>query len=368
MQKKDRNSTANGNIAIRLLNKVKNRLNKGIYIIKHEHDVLASIDDRPAVFYFGIPMHSNMGDLAQCMCIRNWIQKWYPTLNLIEVDSKVFMNPKSSLRKRLRTKIRKEDIIIFQSGYCTQDLGGVEDLMHQAVMEDYTENRMLMMPQTVFFNSIERYKKASFIYDAHKHLLFLARDSVSYDTACRMLPHGNVHKYPDIVTTLIGKYQFNRTRNGILFCLRNDGEKLYKDEELDGLKERLKEFDYVEEFDTTIQENITAKSPNLNDYLMDFISKFADYKLVITDRYHGTIFSLVAQTPVIVLKTTDHKVQTGVDWFKGGYDNNVVFADSLDQALVIAKDMLNRNYVISNKPYFECEYYDKLYQLFEEVK
>lgn len=340
-----------------------------VHRLKHENEVINSVNNKFTIFYFGIPMHSNVGDLAQCMCIRNWIHKWYPEANIVEVDSKVYMDPKSNLRVKLRSKIKKEDIVVFQSGYCTQDLGGIEDYMHQAVMTDYPDNRLLMMPQTVFFNSNERRKQASNIYNSHKHLLFLARDKVSYNMACEMLPDKRIYMCPDIVTTLIGKYQFNEKKKGILFCLRNDGEKLYTDKELNELKRQLEKLESVEQFDTTIHKRLTAKSPNLNAYIMKFISKFAKYKLVITDRYHGTIFSLVAQTPVIVLKTTDHKVQTGVDWFKGVYDKNVVFSDSLDEAVLIAKDMLNRRKVIPNKQYFEHEYYDKLKHIFdEEVK
>lgn len=340
-----------------------------IHRLRHERQVLSAVDNKFTIFYFGIPMHSNVGDLAQCMCIRKWIHKWYPDANVIEVDSKVYMNSKSNLRDKLKQKIKKEDIIVFQSGYCTQDLGGVEDYMHQAVMMDYPNNRLLMMPQTVFFNSNERREQASNIYNSHKHLLFLARDKVSYNIACRMLPDRKVHMYPDIVTTLIGKYQFHGKKNGILLCLRNDGEKLYTDEELNEMKKQLEKLESVEQFDTTIHKRITAESSSLNAYIMKFISKFAKYRLVITDRYHGTIFSLVAQTPVIVLKTTDHKVQTGVDWFKGKYDKNVLFTDSLEKAVLIVRDILSRNEIILNKPYFEHEYYDKLKYLFdEEVK
>ncbi len=60
-------------------------------------------------------------------------------------------------------------------------------------------------------------------------------------------------------------------------------------------------------------------------------------KLIITDRYHGTILSLVAGTPVIVIKTTDHKVTTGAEWFRGVYDDYVYLAESLQQAYDIAK-------------------------------
>lgn len=39
-------------------------------------------------------------------------------------------------------------------------------------------------------------------------------------------------------------------------------------------------------------------------------------KLVITDRYHGLIFSVITHTPVIVFKSFDTKISSGVKWFK----------------------------------------------------
>ena len=62
--------------------------------------------------------------------------------------------------------------------------------------------------------------------------------------------------------------------------------------------------------------------------------------VTITDRYHGTIFSLCAGTPVIILKTTDHKVTTGADWFKGVYDDYVYVAKDLDDAYSLCQKVL----------------------------
>jgi exopolysaccharide biosynthesis predicted pyruvyltransferase EpsI len=41
----------------------------------------------------------------------------------------------------------------------------------------------------------------------------MARDKVSYETAKDMLTSAEVLIYPDIVTSLIGKYSFNDKRN-----------------------------------------------------------------------------------------------------------------------------------------------------------
>lgn len=349
-----------------MIKKVQIKLKRLIYMMQHQHQVLSSIQNHNNIFYFGIPMHPNLGDLAQYVCIRDWLQANYPQYNVVEVDSKVFMSSKSRLRAKLKKKIHKDDLILFQSGYCTQDLGGIEDLMHQAVIQDYPENRLLMMPQTVYFKSPQRKAQASQVYDSHKRLLFLARDQVSFEMAKLMFPHRAVYAYPDIVTTMIGKYHFNKKRAGILFCMRNDEEKYYSSAEIDGLEKALRQFDRVEQTDTTVPTGFNAHTPKLKELIEKYIENFAEYRLIVTDRYHGTIFSLIAQTPVIVIKTTDHKVKTGVDWFKGVYDTSVVYAENLQDAIAYAQSFLSRNSVVDNEPYFEQEYYRKLKNLLEE--
>lgn len=350
-----------------MIKKIQTKLKRLAYLIRHEHQVLSSIQDGNNIFYFGIPRHPNLGDLAQCVCIRDWLQANYPQYNVVEVDTKVFMSSKSRLRAKLKKKVHQDDLILFQSGYCTQDLGGIEDLMHQAVMQDYPENRLLMMPQTIYFKSAERKAQASKVYDSHKHLLFLARDQVSFEMAKQMFPHRAVYAYPDIVTTMIGKYHFTQMRSGILLCMRNDGEKYYSSAEIDGLAKALQHFDRVEQTDTTVPASFNADTPNLKKLIERYIENFAGYRLILTDRYHGTIFSLIAQTPVIVLKTTDHKVKTGVDWFKGVYDSSVVYAENLQDAIAYAQAFLSRNSAVDNEPYFEQEYYSKLKNLLDET-
>ena len=88
---------------------------------------------------------------------------------------------------------------------------------------------------------------------------------------------------------------------------------------------------------------------------------------MITDRYHGTILSLVAGTPAIIIKTNDHKVTTGAKWFQGVYDSHVFLADSLEEACELAKQLHDAPPQYRLSPYFEEQYYDKLPALFEEL-
>ena len=95
----------------------------------------------------------------------------------------------------------------------------------------------------------------------------------------------------------------------------------------------------------------------------DYYSRF---KLIITDRYHGTIFSLIAGTPVIVLKTSDHKLSSGVKWFPEEFKDYVTFAENLDEAYEKAAMMMNKQLTHQLPPYFKENYYDKLKSLLED--
>lgn len=317
-------------------------------------------NDHQKIFYFGIPEHSNLGDLAQYYCIKRYFKKYYSDYAVTEIFTRNYLDNSFGLRDYLKSAIKPNDLIFFQSGYCTQDLGGREDFMHQAVIQDFPENPMIMLPQTIYFRDENRKKLASHIYDAHKKLFFMARDQISYEMAKNMFPHIYVESYPDIVTTLIGQYEYSFERNGVLFCIRNDSEKFYSDEEIDSL---IKHFDGVAEcsrLDTTIREEPEVIRNKLQKYIEGYFEKFAHYKLVITDRYHGTIFSLISNTPVIVIQTKDHKVKTGVDWFKKPYGRQAFLANTLDEAKNLADKILDGYEYKKNSDFFEKEYYEKL--------
>ena len=61
-----------------------------------------------AVFYLGSPEHANLGDLAQGMCVREWINKHYSDYELIEIKTKEIVNTRYSSRNIVDLK---QDII-----------------------------------------------------------------------------------------------------------------------------------------------------------------------------------------------------------------------------------------------------------------
>ena len=237
------------------------------------------------VFYFGITIHPNLGDLAQRYCITKWIKENYPDYQLVMVESDVIVNPKLTKRffNHLKNIYGNDDVIVFQSGYCTQDLGGNHPLMHRMVIDCMPDAKILMMPQTIYFQHEENKRICAENHNKAKNMLFLARDFVSYEMAKEMFPNIKVKAYPDIVTTLIGTLNYNNPRNGVCLCTRNDGEKLYSKDEIDSLEKRFVDSDIkVSQKDTQASQTVEELVSNLHRYVEAEIESYSRYEVTIT--------------------------------------------------------------------------------------
>lgn len=325
--------------------------------------------DKKRIFYFCVPVHANLGDQAQAYCIRNWIKKNYEDRIIIEINSKPAAVNMNNIFGEIQKIIKKEDFIVVQSGYCTTDMHGVDEKVHRMIVNTFKDNVVVVFPQTIKFIREEEKRLTAEAYNSHKHVIFMARDKISYDTAKEMFNDDvKLLLYPDIVTSLIGRRKYNNHRDAVLFCMRNDGETFYKNSDVSMLMKKIEEKTKLKTklTDTTINLKMNEIKNRIEDYIFNDINEFSKYRLIITDRYHGTIFSLIAGTPVIVLKTNDHKVSSGVDWFKDIYPQYIRFSKSLEEVLPLAEEILKLNINNELDDYFEKKYYDSLKTIVNE--
>ncbi len=316
--------------------------------------------DRLTIWYCCAPTHKNLGDLAQKCCMTRWLKQNYPNARIIEITSRAFDHSKQKITRLLKEHIKPTDLIVMQSGYTMTGKHPYAKL-HMAIVNNFKKNKIVFFPQTVLFANEKVKKKIVNAIDRHGNVILLARDKQSYKMANDAFSNTKIYLYPDIVTSEIGNHNFNNKRNGILFCMRNDAEQYFTKKDIAALMNGLGKNEKTELTDTTVNWEITSFDYKpLWEQIFAVIESYSKYKLIITDRYHGTIFSLIAGTPVIVLKTTDHKVATGVDWFKGVCDDYAAFAENLDAAKAEAQAMLNKNLDHKMDNYFQREYYDKL--------
>lgn len=319
----------------------------------------------PVIYLFGSPRHSNMGDQAQTYCIVQWVHKNYPDYGMIIFNMYI---SNDILLRLIRKCIKKSDLIFFHSGYHLTDLYREKEV-YCKVLRLFPEFRILVFPQTVnFVKDRQDEERVANIFNKHGNVVLCCRDEVSYGKAEILFHACKLLLYPDIVTSLIGRKKSEYKRNGILFCLRNDIEAYYKPEQIEDLMARFKGV-YCKRTDTTLAKlSPSYITKHREKILGEMFEEYAHYKVVITDRYHGTIFSLIAATPVVVLSSTDHKLSSGVRWFPESFSKYVFYARDLDEAYKKACELLKDNTLeYSLPPYFEENYYSKLKGLYESL-
>ena len=333
--------------------------------IEKLHKQLQTLNlDSPKVFYFCVPIHENLGDAAQMYCIRKWIKENFPTHQLVEIEA--YPTYSKAIRKDLKNCIGEEDFLITESGATFSDRHQ-DHGVHRYLLHEYTSNRLIIMPQTVDLPDENEMKKTAELFNNHPKAVFLARDPESYRMVKPYFNMDRVMLFPDIVTTLIGRFDSSNKRSGILVCKRIDGEKKYDDYSIKNLLSKLQQLGKVDMTDTNFDHSLEYTYANLEEEITNKLNLFAKYKVILTDRYHGMIFSLVSNTPVVVIPTSGHKVKMGAKWFKEDYPEGIYFCETLDEAYNTINNILNNNITVRNKSIYYDKYYKHLLNKYNSI-
>lgn len=349
----------NMNILFRIKRKynyLRNKLFLKKYIIYTQKQIYQGKNRTPMIYYFCIPIHSNLGDQAQLVCIKSWLRENYTEYTVAEICSRTVPH---NYINQIQKQIKSCDLIFIHSGYLfMNDETDVPMILN--VIKAFKQNKIIILPQTINFSSKEMEQKFQHIFNLNSNITLLCRDFVSYDKALFLFPNIKCVAFPDVVTSLIGSFKSDYHRDGICFCLRNDKEKFYSEEEMSNLINRLSQYKHII-IDTTLSISPFKMNHNRKKIIYDMINNLAHVKLVITDRYHGTIFSVIANTPVIILNSTDHKLSSGVKWFPNNiFGEAIQYARNLNEAYELANNILNNYKDIKNSTYFKEKYWSQL--------
>lgn len=305
------------------------------------------------IFFLGEAVWKNLGDQAQTYCIEKWLHEYYKGYQICILSHYEINNPYFDFLSYFEDNIQRDDLIFFQSGYQTTDLFEGVDItpqsqhqMHRMVVQRFHNNKIVFMPQTVNFISPIEAKKTAEIYNRHPNLTFMARDQLSYQTAQELFSKCQVLCVPDIVNILIGNMvSVGGLRQGILFCMReSDKESNHSEQVILALRKKIKTDILIETdmIDTSIDVRVATLIKHRDHYIRQMIDHFSHKKLIITNRYHGVVFAMAANTPVIVLPTRDHKVTGGIKLYPAEFEPYLYVAHSDEEVMNLASQILSQ--------------------------
>lgn len=248
--------------------------------------------------YFLTPEHKNAGDHLQAYCIRTMLRRFYDT-----VLEFTFNRTAKGIQL-----VQEGDTIFLSSGGNLGDMYLRGEMKRRQIIDSCHGNTIVSFPQTIDFKSKEEAAKSSAIYQAHPNLYIFARDTVSYCIAKELFPSNNVQQLPDPVFKLA--YKSDYKREGILCIFRKDKEGRKHSDKRDYALERCRQIDQIVDEIDIILPNVMIEE------MSALLDKISHYRLVVTDRLHGTIFAAITGTPCIAFPTINHKITGTIYWHK----------------------------------------------------
>ena len=269
------------------------------------------------IILMGTPHHANIGDLAIAYAEEKMIKQLFP-------DKKLYVMQEEKLdvcAKRVKNYIKKDDIILLHGGGNIGDTYVTPEQGRREVISSYPNNKIIIFPQTAYFENEKELDISKKIYNAHNNLIIMAREKRSYDFMKKHFYNAKIYLTPDIVMSL--KEISDIKRSGALLMFRRDKEKTLGNEKTDSIFEYIKKhFNTYKITDmnigTEVVNNISEKMRK--EILESKFKELQSAELVITDRLHGMVFSAITETPCVVFDSLTHKIVESYDWLKNlGY-------------------------------------------------
>lgn len=164
-----------------------------------------------------LPFHANMGDGLI----------WRGTEDFIATTGKKILSRSSFLSFRFN-KINPQDIIILNGGGSFGDVWPMIMDFFLNVIQKYPENRIILLPQSAWYDNFSEISKHSDILSAHKDVHLIARDQYSFDLFSKHFSSNNIYLTPDMAFAInpnrLRKWQNINKKRGVLYLRRIDKE------------------------------------------------------------------------------------------------------------------------------------------------
>lgn len=283
----------------------------------------------PRRFYmFGIPNYNNLGDQAIAYAEKAFFKRVFPEITYIEIPE-----PQTDQAiKELVPLLRTNDMIGYTGGGNIGNTYLDHEGPRRKVFETFVNNKTISFPQSVNFEETdqgqEELHKSQAAYNKNPNLTIVARETQSLEYFKKHFD-ANVIYTADIVAS-IQPEKSHFERDGILFLMREDSEKVTSDQLLADLDEKLKSLgNEVEQTDTVLP--FKASDSN-NDTAADLdqvrisergwlierkLEQIESSQVVVTDRLHGMIFCVLTRTPCLVFDNSYGKASASYyNWFE----------------------------------------------------
>ncbi len=272
---------------------------------------LVKTDNKKRIYFFLAAGCNNLGDVAITLAIEKFAENYFSDYTLIQIPLYETLSYINTVKK----DIRPHDLIFLVGGGNMGDLYEDIEFYRQHVIKSFHKNPIVSFPQSIYFKSSNKKRKAATIYNLHPNLTIMARDEKSYNTMTHLLHKCDVLLMPDIVMTLNKSQDIER--NGVVLCMRKDLEKSDNDHKLAHFL-KINNISNPLCIDNIVRDRVRLSDKEIT--IEHYLETFQKASLILTDRLHGMIFGYITATPTLFLENSTGKLGACYQWIsKCGY-------------------------------------------------
>lgn len=265
------------------------------------------------VYLLLTPQYNNLGDHAIAISALQFLNKTYPARQIVEVTSNFYKNCK----KEFENCVTDKDILFIIGGGFMGDMWETLENLTRDIVTSFPDNKIVFLPQTVYYGNKNNIKAAREIYSKHTHLIALLRDEASYTLCKDELNIKNSFFVPDLVTN-IDISVTEKARKNIAACLREDCEKVDNGITFDMIKDIAKnKLDCTVTPVSTLIRKPFISPAKREKYVSAKINQISEHKVLITNRLHAMLFAYISKTPCLAMDNKSKKVSGTLSWLAG---------------------------------------------------
>ncbi len=295
------------------------------------------------------PNYANVGDSAIWLGERAALSK-------LGVKIAYYCDRLTYSKARLQARIDGNSIILMQGGGNFGDMWHHHQLFREAVIRDFPNNRVVILPQSICFEQRETLAQAKSVIDGHGGVTIMVRDWMSLDIANAEFSSRSI-LCPDMAFAVEPVEAHGQPSHDIVWLGRTDKELLHLP--IVGEAQSLLHADWGEDSQLLrrIRAVVTGQSEALRPWWQALYGpKLTTYDLlarvrvthglrilsrgrcVVTDRLHGYVLSTLLGKPTVLLDNSYGKVSSFYKtWTPDGV--RTAWADSPQEALDLALSM-----------------------------
>lgn len=276
---------------------------------------IAQLDSNKKTIVIGLAAdYGNLGDLAITAAQVEFLTRRFPEAQIVPIPISCSAGELRAWSKQLG----RDDLVTLIGGGNFGDRYDDIQFLRDQFLRYMRHVPTIAFPQSVEFSDSMYGRlaesRARAAINGHSRLALMARDEASSARMERLSSSDAVFLAPDVVLTLDRTEPVASRPRGILLGLRNDSESALTSSERQMVIQVANEFGDVLERDTHVGA-VRVNNERAGELLDSIWSDYRGAALVVTDRLHGVIFSVITGRPCIAIDNSIGKVRRFVtDW------------------------------------------------------